>query len=119
MLLFHVWEHSLVPYPGTCYIILMQIIARRTLRLFWEREAQAETPLRTWYALVSQATWTGPADVKAGFGSADFVADNRVIFNIGGNKFRLVVRVSYTYQRVLVKFVGTHAEYDKIKAENV
>ncbi len=97
----------------------MQIIARRTLRLFWEANPQAETPLRTWYTLVEQAAWTGPADVKNAFGSADFVGDNRVIFNIGGNKFRLIVHVSYAYRRVLVKFVGTHAEYDKINPETV
>ena len=97
----------------------MQIIAKRTLRQFWERHPQSATPLRTWYAIVSRARWTGPADVKAQFGSADFVADNRIVFNIGGNKYRLVVRVSYEYGRVLVKFVGTHAEYDRIDVTTV
>jgi len=97
----------------------MQIIARRTLREFWERHPQAEVPLRAWYASVSQAEWAGPADIRASFGSADFVADNRVIFDIGGNKFRLVVRVSYSHGRVLVKFVGTHAAYDRIDPEIV
>ncbi|HEV2187621.1 MAG TPA: type II toxin-antitoxin system HigB family toxin [Stellaceae bacterium] len=92
----------------------MQVVALRTLKLFWAKHPQAERPLRTWYSLVSQAEWTGPADVRAQFGSADFVADNRVIFDIGGNKFRLVVHVSYDYKAVLVKFVGTHAEYDEI-----
>jgi mRNA interferase HigB len=94
----------------------MQIIAQRTLRLFWEGDhPQAEKPLRAWYALVSKAEWTGPADVKEQFGaSVDFVADNRMIFGIGGNKYRLVVHAAYRYNRVLVKFVGTHAEYDKI-----
>ena len=97
----------------------MQIIARGPLKLFWEAYPQAETPLRTWYALVSAAAWEGPADIRASFGSADFVGDNRVIFDIGGNKFRLVVRVSYAYRRVLVKFIGTHAEYDNINPETV
>ena len=97
----------------------MQIIARRPLKLFWEVHPQAETPLRTWYALVSEAAWECPADIRATFGSADFVGDSRVIFDIGGNKFRLVVRVSYAYRRVLVKFVGTHAEYDNINPEIV
>ncbi len=97
----------------------MQVIAKRPLMLFWEANPQAEAPLRAWYAMVSKAEWTSPADVKAMFGTADFVADNRVIFNIGGNKFRLVVHVAYAYKRVLVKFVGTHAEYDRIKAETV
>jgi mRNA interferase HigB len=94
----------------------MQIIAKRTLRLFWEKHPKAEAPLRAWFATVSAAQWRGPADVRAQFGSADFVADNRVIFDIAGNHFRLVAHVSYGFGRVLVKFVGTHAEYDKIDA---
>jgi mRNA interferase HigB len=97
----------------------MQIIAKRTIRLFWERHPQAESPLRLWFAQVSRASWAGPADIRAMFGSADFIADNRVIFNIGGNKYRLVAHISYAYSRVLIKFVGTHAEYDAIKPESV
>ncbi len=98
----------------------MQIIAKRTLIQFWEKHPQAERPLRAWYGLVDKATWSGPADVKAMFGaSVDFVADNRLIFDIGGNKFRLVVHAAYAYRRVLIKFVGTHAEYDRIDVETV
>ena len=97
----------------------MQVISKRKLKLFWEMNPQAKAPLSAWHAMVSRAEWVGPADVKAIYGSADFVADNRVIFNIGGNKYRLVVHVAYAYKRVLVKFVGTHAEYDKINAETV
>lgn len=97
----------------------MQLIAKRTLRLFWEKYPQAETPLKLWFALVKQATWSGPADIRAQFSSADFVGDNRVIFDIGGNKYRLVVHVSYTYGRALIKFVGTHKDYDRIDPERV
>jgi mRNA interferase HigB len=90
------------------------------LRLFWERHASAETPLKIWYAMVAKARWRSPADVKRQFGTTvDFVADNRAIFDIGGNKYRLVVHIAYGFGRVLVKFVGTHAEYDKIDAEKV
>src|SRR6185437_2552891 len=93
----------------------MQVIALKRLRQFWERHPQAEMPLRAWFALVSSAAWHGPADVKDQFGtSMDFVADNRVIFDIGGNKYRLVVHVAYRFKRVLVKFIGTHGEYDRI-----
>src|SRR5258706_2437365 len=93
----------------------MQIIARRTLKAFWGVHAQAEQPLQEWYAAVAQVTWQGPADVKMQFGTTvDFVKDNRVIFDIAGNKYRLVVRISYRFKAVQVKFVGTHAEYDKI-----
>jgi mRNA interferase HigB len=98
----------------------VQIIARRTLRHFWDKHPPAETPLKVWYAMVAKAAWTSPADIKRQFGGGvDFVADNRAIFDIGGNKYRLVVHIAYRFGRVLVKFVGTHAEYDKIDAENV
>jgi mRNA interferase HigB len=98
----------------------MQIVALRTLKLFWLKHPQAERPIRAWYGLVSRAVWHGPADVKEQFGTTvDFVADNRVIFDLSGNKYRLVVHVSYRFRRVLVKFVGTHAEYDRIDPESL
>jgi mRNA interferase HigB len=97
----------------------VQIIARRTLRDFWERHPRAETPLKLWFATVSRASWTSPADVRAQFNSADFVGDNRVIFDVGGNKYRVVAHVAYPFGRVLIKFVGTHVEYDKINPETV
>jgi mRNA interferase HigB len=98
----------------------MQIIAKRTLKEFWARHNQAESLLRVWYALVHKAEWTGPADVKRDFGTnVDFIGDGRAIFDIGGNKYRLVVRISYAYRRVMIKFVGTHKDYDKIDPETV
>lgn len=99
----------------------MRVIARRTLRVFWERHPQAERPLRAWYKIASAARWSRPADVKAAFGAnVDFVSDNRIIFDIGGNKYRLIVRVVYDpFYRILIKFVGTHEEYDKIDPEAV
>ncbi len=98
----------------------MQIIAKSTLRNFWEIHPQAETPLKAWYAMVDKAVWSTPSDVKVMFGAnVDFVSDNRVIFDISGNKYRLIVRISYPYQRVLIKFIGTHKEYDQINPETV
>lgn len=98
----------------------MQIIARRALVQFWERHPRAEAPLRSWCSLVDASDFRSPADIKALFGtSVDFVGDNRIIFDIGGNKYRLIVRVSYEYRRVLIKFVGTHSEYDRINPETV
>lgn len=98
----------------------MQVIAKRVLREFWVRHPQAETPLRAWFALVSGAHWKGPAEVKAMFGAnVDFVADNRAIFDISGNKYRLIVHIAYGFGRVLIKFIGTHAEYDKIDPGSV
>jgi len=99
---------------------IVQVIAKRTLRLFWERHPQAERPLRVWHAAVRRSDWSGPADVKAEFGATvDFVADNRLIFDLAGNRFRLIAYVAYAYKRVLIKFVGTHADYDRINPETV
>jgi len=98
----------------------MQIIAKRTLKLFWQRHPRAEGPLRSWYSIAAKAEWNGPADVKAMFGAnVDFFADNRLIFDIAGNRYRLVVHVADRYKRVLIKFVGTHREYDRIDPESV
>jgi mRNA interferase HigB len=99
---------------------VMHIISKRALRLFWERHPQAEGPLQAWFGRVNKATWSGPGDVKAMFGTTvDFVSDSRAIFDIAGNKYRLVVRVNYRNGAVMVKFVGTHTEYDKIDANMV
>lgn len=96
------------------------VIARKALQVFWKRYPQAETPLGTWYQIVSRGEWRGPADLKRAFGNnVDFIGDNRAIFDIGGNKYRLVVHFSYKLKTVLIKFVGTHAEYDGINAETV
>ena len=98
----------------------MQVIARRTLKEFWVRHPRSEGPIRAWLAVVAMAHWTNPAEIKRQFGSTvDFVGDNRVIFDLGGNKYRLVVHVSFAFGRVLVKFVGTHSEYDRIDPETV
>lgn len=98
----------------------MQVIARRTLKEFWMRHPRSEGPIRAWLAVASAAQWANPAEIERQFGSTvDFVADNRVIFDLGGNKYRLVVHVSFAFSRVLVKFIGTHPEYDRIDPETV
>jgi mRNA interferase HigB len=98
----------------------MNVVAKRTLIQFWTRHPQARGPLTAWHALAARANWEGPQDVKAQFGAnVDFLADNRVIFDIAGNKYRLIAHVSYVYKSVLIKFVGTHAEYDRIDPEIV
>jgi mRNA interferase HigB len=104
----------------TAYLVVMRVIARRTLKQFWERHPQAEGPLRAWFAVISKAQWQGPAEVKRQFGTTvDFVGDNRVVFDTGGNKYRVVVHGSYEWSRILVKFVGLHSEYDHIDARTV
>ena len=94
----------------------MRIIALSQLREFWERHPQAEIPLRTWYAETSRATWQSPADVKRAHRHASFLANNRVVFNIKGNDYRLVVAFHYNRGLAYIRFVGTHAEYDRIDA---
>lgn len=99
----------------------MRIIAQRTLREFWEQPAHrdAEQPLKAWYAEARHADWRTPAEVKAQYGSASIVGDNRVVFNIGGNNYRLVVKFHYNAGIGYVRFVGTHQEYDQIDVEVV
>ncbi|HEV7398369.1 MAG TPA: type II toxin-antitoxin system HigB family toxin [Pyrinomonadaceae bacterium] len=99
----------------------MRIISRKILRQFWERAeyADAEQPLKAWFREASSADWSSPAAIKAGFGTASIVAHNRVVFNIGGNKYRLVVRVNYPYRIMYVRFIGTHAQYDRIDVDEV
>jgi mRNA interferase HigB len=98
----------------------MQVIARRRLKEFWERHHQAEGSIRAWFAIATKARWRNSNDVKRQFGTTvDFVGDNRMIFDLGGNKYRLVVHISYQYGRVLIKFIGTHADYDRIDPETV
>lgn len=99
----------------------MRILSKRTLRQFWEKHANAKNPLQYWYQSVSAATYNSPQDIRDDFGNTvDFVGDNRVVWDIGGNKYRLVGRVNYApYYDVKIKFVGTHAEYDKIDVEMV
>jgi mRNA interferase HigB len=97
----------------------MRVIALGALRSFWQRHADAETPLRSWYAMASRADWRNPADIKVAYRNASFVANNRVAFNVKGNKYRLVAAVHYNRRMMFIRFVGTHAEYDKIDAAKI
>ena len=97
----------------------MRIIAKRTLRTYWERVRGAEQPLRSWYAIAAKADWSSPTEVKAIYGNASIVGGDRVVFNIGGNRYRLIVRFDYARRIGFVRFVGTHAEYDRIDASSV
>jgi mRNA interferase HigB len=99
----------------------MRIIAVSTLRAFWsKREYQdAEKPLRAWVSVVRRADWSKPTEVKADFNTADILRDGRIVFDIGGNKYRLVAWINYPYRVLYVRFVGTHRQYDKIDAQTV
>jgi mRNA interferase HigB len=99
----------------------MRIITVGRLRDFWRRpgRADAEQPLRAWVHVVRTAEWSNPNDVRAMFRTADVVSNGRIVFNIGGNKYRLVVAVHYRGKRVYVRFIGTHKEYDRIDVTTV
>lgn len=97
----------------------MRIIAKRTLRAFWEKHPDAKQPLLTWYKTTELAEWETPSDVKSYYGNASILANNRVCFNIAGNKYRLIVKNEYKFSVVYVRFVGTHTEYDSIDTGTV
>ena len=97
----------------------MRIVAKRTLLDFIARHAHAEQALLAWYAEASKANWKTPQNIKDQYASASFVGRNRVVFNIKGNDFRLVVAVAYGFGAVYIKFVGTHKQYDAIDADTV
>ena len=87
--------------------------------MFWERHPQAKGTLEAWHQEVARAEWAHPSAVKAQFNSASLLPGNRVVFNIGGNKYRLVVKIHYPFRIVYVRFVGSHREYDQIDVTSV
>jgi len=97
----------------------MRVIAVSTLRAFWKRYPGAEQPLKAWFEEATSATWTQPADIKAQYRSASVLKNRRVVFDIKGNEYRLIVAVAYKLQVVYVKFVGTHKEYDAVDAQTI
>ena len=97
----------------------MRIIAVRTLRSFWEANGDAEEPLKAWFREAMSADWDTPHDVKASYGHASVIGDNRIVFNIAGNKYRLIVKFNYPYRIGYVRFIGTHAEYDATDVEAI
>jgi len=97
----------------------MKIVAIGTLRRFWERCPDSEQALKACYDEAKHAKWTTPQQIRNHYASASFVGKNRVVFNIKGNAYRLIVAVAYRFQAVYIKFVGTHAEYDRVDAETV
>ncbi len=100
----------------------MRIIAKRTLREFWESDPKytdAKGQLEAWYKTTLKATWQNSSDVKAQFRHASILKNHRVVFNIAGNKYRLVAVIDYTRQTLFIRFISTHKQYDKINAETI
>ena len=97
----------------------MRIFNRSTLVQFGRKYSDADQPLRAWYAEVAAAQWTSPADIKSRYPHASLVGKKRVVFNIGGNKYRLIAEIDYAHHLVFVHFLGTHKQYDKVDAETI
>jgi len=92
----------------------LRVIAKKILREFWEKYPDSEEQLKSWFQEAEKGAWITPNFIKNEFPNSRLIPNNRVIFNIKGNHYRLVVRVNYKYQMVYVRFIGTHPEYDKI-----
>lgn len=97
----------------------MHIVAVRFLRDFWEKYPDTEQALKSWVDEAKKAKWSQPSEIKEQYRSASILKNRRVVFNIKGNDYRLVVSIAYHYQAVYVKFIGTHKEYDTMDAETV
>lgn len=97
----------------------MRIIAKKTLREFWIRHKDCEEQLKAWFQETSNCEWINSNDVKNDYPSASILGDNRIVFNIKGNHYRLIIKINYDYQMIWIRFIGTHAEYDKIDATKI
>jgi len=97
----------------------MRIISRKTLRDFYEKHTDAKAPLEAWFQESIEARWGGPQDIKARYPSADIISGNRIVFNIKGNAYRLIVKIHYNTGIVFIRFVGTHAQYDRVDAATI
>lgn len=97
----------------------MRVLSRKTLREFWIKHNDCEQQLKAWYEEANDAHWRTTNDIKREYPSASFLEDSRVVFNIKGNKYRLITRINYKYGIVWIRFIGTHAEYDKIDGTTI
>lgn len=96
-----------------------RIFAKSTLREFWEIYPDSEQYLKTWYDTAKTTSWKNPNEVKLTYGSASILKNNRIVFNIKGNNYRLIAKFNFEKQWIFIRFIGTHAEYDKIDANNI
>lgn len=97
----------------------MRVLAKKTLRDFWFKYPDCEQQLKAWFKETEDAVWKNTNQLKKDYPSASILINNRVVFNIKGNKYRLIVRINFNYQMVWIRFIGTHAQYDKIDAAKI
>ena len=98
---------------------MKRIVAKRTIREFWEKHNDSKEYLETWYQTARAADWTKPSDIKEFYATVSILKNSRVVFNIKGNDYRLVVKINYNRQWLFIRFIGTHSEYDKIDANTI
>ena len=98
---------------------MKRIIAKSTLREYWEKHTDSEQYLKTWYDTAKSSKWYSPNDIKQTYANASVLKDSRVVFNIKGNSYRLIVKFNYEKQWAFIRFIGTHKEYDKINADTI
>lgn len=97
----------------------MRVISKKILREFWKKHSDCEQQLKSWFQETSKAEWKNPNDIKCEYPSASFLVGNRVVFNIKGNNYRIIAKINYEYQMVWIRFVGKHADCDKIDATKI
>ena len=97
----------------------MRVIAKKVLREYWVKHPDSEQQLKSWYQEAEDAEWKSPRDIKRDYPSASILAGNRVVFNIKGNHYRLIVKINYDYGMIWIRFIGTHPAYDKIDAQTI
>ncbi len=111
------------PISGTFDIFdqnsALRVIAKKILRDFWTKHSDCEQQLKSWYNEAAGATWKNPNEIKREYPSASILEDNRIVFNIKGNNYRLIIKINYHYQMIWIRFIGTHAQYDKIDAAKI
>jgi mRNA interferase HigB len=97
----------------------LRVIAKKVLKEFWQKHSDCEQQLKSWYQESTKANWKNSNDIKREYPTASFLPDNRVVFNIKGNHYRLIIKLNYEYQILWIRFIGTHAECDKINAQKI
>jgi mRNA interferase HigB len=97
----------------------LRVIAKKILREYWVKHPDSEQQLKSWYQEAEDAEWKSPRDIKRDYPSASILAGNRVVFNIKGNHYRLIVKINYDYGMIWIRFIGTHSAYDKIDAQTI
>ncbi|HMI65980.1 MAG TPA: type II toxin-antitoxin system HigB family toxin [Cyclobacteriaceae bacterium] len=97
----------------------MRVIAKRTLREFWTKHSDCEQRLKSWYQEAEKREWKNTNEIKKEYPTASILGGNRVVFNIKGNNYRLIVKINFQYQMIWIRFIGTHKEYDRIDATEI